>query len=116
MTKQSFKDECDIHKILKQYQRTGVINHIANARPTYMDLPDTMDYQASMNTIIYADEAFATLPSSVRDHFGNDPARFLAAFSDIKQRDYLIQLGLYKPPATAEAIPDPVRPPSPEPG
>lgn len=113
VTRQSFKNECDIQQILKQYQRTGVITHIAAARPTYMDLPTDLDYQRSMNTMLIAEEAFLALPASVRDRFGNDPQRFLAAFSDKTQEAYLREMGFLR--EAPQGPPDPVRPPSPEP-
>lgn len=97
VTKQSHKDECDIHKILKQYQKTGVITHVTNRQPTFVDLPDEMDYQAGMNTLLRAQDAFAELPATVRDHFANDPARFLGAFNDPAQHDYLRAVGLLNP-------------------
>jgi phage internal scaffolding protein len=110
VTKQSSKAECDIHNILRQFSKTGVITHVQNARPSYGDLPDAIDYQFSMNTLLVADQAFAGLPASVRDHFNNDPGRFLAAFEDPTQTDYLREVGLLNtaPPAPS----DPVRPPT----
>lgn len=55
-----------------------------------------------MNTLIAADAAFAALPAKVRDHFNNDPAAFLAAFSDKSQEAQLREFGLLKPlPAVA---------------
>lgn len=98
MTKQSHKAECDINNILKQYKRTGIITHVQNARPTYQDLPDSIDFQQSMNTIIEAEKAFAALPSVVRRHFDNDPENFLAAFADEKQHDKLKEFGLIRSP------------------
>lgn len=103
VTKQSHKDECDIHRILKQYRRTGIITHVQSARPTYGDLPDVQDYQTSMNTIIEAQDAFSALPAAVRDHWKNDPALFLAAFSDDKQRDKLVEFGFIKPSPADQA-------------
>lgn len=94
ITKQSHKAECDIHNILRQYQRTGIINHINSQTPIYTDLPDELDYQTSLNTILQAQDAFATLPSKVRDHFNNDPALFLAAFADPSQEAQLREWGL----------------------
>lgn len=111
MTKQSFKAECDINTILRQYSKTGVITHVQNARPSYTDLPDSLDYQQSMNTLIVADQAFAGLPASVRARFGNDPAAFLQALSDPDQRDYLTEVGVFRAPEPADTPPDPVRPP-----
>lgn len=97
VTKQSHKDECDIHRILRQYQRTGIITHVQMARPTYTDLPDFNDYQSSLHTIMEAEEAFAALPASVRDRFGNDPANLLAAFQDGSRAEELRSLGLLRP-------------------
>lgn len=110
ITKQSHKDECDIHNILKQYQRTGIVQHINNRSPIYTDLPSDLDYQTSLNLLMEAQEAFASLPSQVRDYFSNDPARFLAAFQDSAQEDKLREFGLLKPkeaasPASASPLP-----------
>lgn len=110
-TKQSHKDECDINNILAQYKRTGIVQHVHAARPTYEDLPSDVDFQASLNTILAAEEAFAALPSKVRDYFANSPERFLAAFADDKQHPQLREFGLLGPrPDDA-----PVRPPAPAP-
>lgn len=108
MTKQSHKDECDIHNILKQYQRTGIINHINSKQPLFTDLPSNLDYQNSMNLLLQAQDSFASLPSSVRDYFNNDPGRFLAAFQDPNQADKLREFGLLNPQKTPpEASPAP---------
>lgn len=110
ITKQSHKDECDIHRILKQYQRTGIITHVQQARGTYEDLPSNTDFQEALNTMMSAEQAFAGLPAQVRRHFDNDPARFLAAFSDRSQHDQLREFGLLKPkaaPAAPDAAPEP---------
>lgn len=100
MTKQSHKEECDIHRILRQYQRTGIITHVQSARPQYTDLPDVSDYQTAVNILMEANDTFAALPSAVRDYFQNDPARFLSAFQDDKQADKLREFGLLKPAAS----------------
>lgn len=97
ITKQSHKAECDIHNILRQYQRTGIIAHVQRARPSYLDLPDLSDFQTSLHVLREAEEAFAALPSRVRDHFANDPANFLAAFNDPKQAEQLRAFGLLRP-------------------
>lgn len=112
VTKQSMKAECDIHNILRQYQKTGIITHVQNARPTYQDLPDSLDYQQSLNIIMEADEAFMGLPSAVRDRFGNDPAQLLQALSDPSQKDYLTEVGIFRAPEPLPSVPEPVLPPS----
>lgn len=110
MTKQSHKQECDINNILSQYKKTGLIHHITSLQPTFTDLPDEIDYQHAQNTLLQAQEAFAALPSSVRDRFGNDPALFLGAFQDETQAEYLREMGLLKPLKPAEPAPDPSPP------
>lgn len=118
MTKQSFKAECDIHNIIKQYQRTGVIQHIAAKQASFLNLPDPLDFQQSLSLVMQAEDSFADLPASVRDRFGNDPQRFLAAFQDPAMEKELRELGLILP-APAPRPPDPqtapASPPSPPP-
>lgn len=108
ITKQGHKDECDIHKILNQYKRTGILTHITTRQALYADLPDCSDYQSSINTVLEGQEAFATLPASVRDRFKNDPANFLAAIGDPSMRAELEELGVFKkraPEPSASPVP-----------
>lgn len=105
VTKQAHKQECDINFILRQYQRTGIITHVQNARPTYEDLPDQHDYQDALNIQLEAQYAFDALPSKVRDHFMNDPGRFLAAFTDPAQQNYLRENGFLKGAEKPQALP-----------
>lgn len=97
LTVQSAAAECDINNILSQYRRTGIVTHVTQARPSYEDLPDAMDYQQSMNTLMEAQSAFAGLPAKVRDHYGNDPLRLLQALSDPNQADQLREFGILRP-------------------
>lgn len=118
-TEQSHKASCDIHNIIRQFQMSGVITHIQKQQPMYIDLPSSTDYQQSLHTLMQAQDAFASLPSVVRDHFANDPKRFLAAFNDPKQADKLREFGLLQPeppkpsplarqePASASPAPEP---------
>lgn len=100
MTKQEFRDECDIQNILKQFKATGIVNHISSkaAQGAYMDLPDNLDFQDAMNTVLQAQEAFATLPSKVRGRFQNDPEQFLAFMADPANKAEAAALGLLKTP------------------
>lgn len=124
MTKQSFADQCDINKILKQYKMTGQIRHISAkaAIGSYEDLPEPQDFQEAMNLVIASEKSFATLPSHVRARFGNDPAQFLGFMADPSNQDEIIKLGLARdsrpqPQAQAQAPASEGSPkaPSPEP-
>lgn len=106
VTKQSSKDECDIYKILQQYQRTGILTHVTPHQPRYEALPEVEDYQAALNQVMEAEAAFLTLPAAVRDEYGNDPRIFLAALTDPAQRDRLMEIGVFQKP-DAPPIPPP---------
>lgn len=98
ITKQEFKDECDINNILYQYSTTGILNHINSSPANFLDLPDMSDFQQSLAIISEAEAAFASLPSKVRDRYGNDPARFLGALGDASEKEYLTEVGVFKAP------------------
>lgn len=119
MTKQSFAAECDINNIIKQYKVTGMISHISAraAQGSYLDLPDPLDFQESLNVVAEAQRAFDTLPSKVRDRFDNNPTKFLEFMADPANGEELVKLGLASrvgDPAPAPA-PDPAPAPAPAP-
>lgn len=94
MTKQSFAGETDINTIMKRYQKTGVLDHVAKHKGDYSDLVPAGDYHDHMNTIIAADEAFASLPSSIRRQFDNDPSQFLEFVDNPANQQEMVDLGL----------------------
>lgn len=116
-TKQSFVAECDINNIIKQFRSTGVVNHIsANAaKGRYLDLPDELDFQTSLNTVLAAEQAFASLPSKIRTRFENDPRQFLEFLTDPANAEELVALGFATATPTAAPAPTPAPNPPPEP-
>lgn len=115
-TKQEFKDQCDMNNIIKAYRITGQVNHIAAnaAMGRYEDLPDEFDLQQSLNTVREANDAFASLPSKIRDRFANDPSKFLAFLSDPNNLDEARRLGIVNPaPQPDTGAPPPPPPPPP---
>jgi len=118
-TKQSFKDECDINRIVARFRKTGdpFLLNPAGIAPTYADLPDVDSFHDSMNRVLAAEDAFAALPSKVRDRYRNDPGVFLAALADPSQVDFLTAEGIFEK-TRGEAPPKPpegAAAPSPEP-
>lgn len=93
-TKQSFKDETDINNILKQYQKTGILPDMIKQNPQYGDFANPMDYQESLNLVLFAQQQFASLSSHVRERFNNDPAKFLEFTSNDKNAEEMVRLGL----------------------
>lgn len=78
MTKQDQAAACDINNIVKKYQRTGLIDHLAEYAPHYGDATQ-VEYLDAFNLLQRTDTAFDSLPSSVRARFDNDPASWLLA-------------------------------------
>lgn len=108
MTKQSFKDECDINNIIKAFQVTGIVQHI-NERASqgmYVDLPDPMDYQQSIEIARQAQASFDSLPSKVRNRFDNDPQKFLEFVAEPANQQEMIDLGLAQDNRPAPPPPD----------
>lgn len=104
-TMQSFKQECDINNILKNYTKTGFLPHINKNQPNYFDVPSNIDYQIALNTIMDAEQRFAALPASVRDQYKNDPGQLIAALQDPAQHDKLRELGVLAPKPVASQHP-----------
>ena len=93
LTKQSFKDECNINKIMAKFQKTGAINHYAKHGPQYGDTLH-VELLDALLIVRESQEMFDDLPSSVRKRFGNDPAEFLEFMEDPANREEAIRLDL----------------------
>lgn len=100
-TKQSFKDECDINKILARFQRTGAVAHFSKFSPQYGEVP-SVDFHEALLLAKKGIEMFEALPSSLRKRFENSPEAFLAFVQDSKNADEMVSLGLIAKPPAAE--------------
>jgi len=96
-TVQSFKDECDINRILSSYAMTGQITHLNPKPPQWGDV-QAVDFQTAMQTVVDARASFDTLPAKVRDRFRNDPAQLLLFLRDPANLDEAVKLGLCAAP------------------
>lgn len=96
MTKQSFKNECNINNIMAKFQKTGMINHYANNAPHYQDIP-ALDYHEALDIIATANSMFEELPSSVRAKFENSPEQFLEFVQNPDNIEKARELGLAPP-------------------
>lgn len=119
LTKQSFKDECDINNILKKYEKTGILEHRAKYEGQYADVTGTVDYQTALNTVRDAEAAFMSLPASIRTEFENDPHEFLEFAQNPENEEALIEMGLATPKRSDASekpeVPDKEAPEAPEP-
>lgn len=104
LTHQSFRDQCDIGRIMRKYG-----NSLANVPPPasveYADFSNVVDYQTAQSCVLAADAAFKALPSAVRNRFYNDPAQFLVFAQDPANRDAMVEMGLLSPSVSDAPIP-----------
>ncbi len=101
-TQQSFRDECDINNILRQFNVTGQLP-AGSVQPQYGDFSGITDYQSALNAVMAAQDSFLQLPAKVRAKFDNDPALFVEFASQEANRDEMKALGLLHK-ETAQAV------------
>jgi phage internal scaffolding protein len=92
-TDQSFKDECDINKIMSRYLKTGEFAHVNHNKPVYIDCP-SVDYLQALEVVGEAGEAFDAMPADIRDRFKNDPTELLRFLEDNSNYEEAVDLGL----------------------
>lgn len=91
---QSFLDECDINRIVRQWDQTGLFSSRPDREPVYFDASEVPDFQSSLNQVIAAQAAFDALPAQVRKRFSNNPAEFVAFAADPANGEEMVRLGL----------------------
>lgn len=115
LTKQEFKEECDINNILAPYEKMGV-DPLAWVEPlggTYMDVSSLGTFEETMQVVALGREGFERLPSEVRERFYNDPAVFLDWVGKEENAEEARKMGLLPPAeqdtaaAPAAAVPAP---------
>ena len=77
-TKQAFKDQCDINKMLAKAQTAGSLSHLLKyPEPIYGEFDGEFDLLTAQERIEKATAIFADLPSEIRNEFQNDPLKFV---------------------------------------
>ncbi len=90
-TKQSFKDETDINKLLKRAQKTGTISHLNKNEARYGDFSGFDFFEAQLKLNAGA-QIFDELPSELRNEFEQSPAKFFDFVNDPANKDRLEKL------------------------
>lgn len=113
MTKQSFKDECDINVIMARYERTGQMP-LSNVQAMFGDFSSGADLHANLNAVKLAEENFIqNVPADIRSRFSNDVGLFLDFVLDPKNEEEMVKLGLAVKKPAAQAAPAVVPPATP---
>lgn len=92
-TQQQFKDECDINVILDRFGMTGQLP-MMTVQPMEGDFTEIGDYQSALEAVRMANENFMTLPSKIREKFGQDPRKFVDFCVDPANIESVREMGL----------------------
>lgn len=107
-TKQSFKDQCDINKMLNKAAKTGSIAHLMKYdKAVYGEFDGEFTLLDAQNKLAYANQIFSELPSEIRNEFNNNALDFVNFAGDPANNEKLGELF----PALAEPgkyFPNPV--------
>lgn len=102
LTRQEFKDECDLELILKRFGSTeagmaAIQNAVDLSNLRFDDVSAVPDFRAARDQIMQAEAKFMALPAQVRARFDNDAALFLDFATDPKNLDEMRAMGLANP-------------------
>lgn len=115
-TRQSFKDECDINKIVERYRVTGMLTDpsIPKTRnPFFGDFTQVTDYHQQAAQIASLNAEFEALPAKIRSRFQNDPGQMLDFLADEANTEEAVKLGLKPMSALPKDTTPTTEPPAP---
>lgn len=94
MTKQSFKDECDVNVVVRNHAQTGMWTHLNPINPTYGNFALATDLQEALAMVEYSETEFSKLPAEVRSACNNNPVELLQRLAHPGDAQILVDLGL----------------------
>lgn len=104
LTHQSMSADCDINNIMKRYDKTGIIDHVAQYEGNYGDFVNGGDYLHALLEVQQAQEMFFSLPADIRSRFENEPSKFLDFVEDPSNRSEMARMGLLAPEVAQEVL------------
>lgn len=93
LTQQSDQKQTDIHYIMKQFERTGVLQHSSQYEGQYGNFADMPNYTLAHQLIAEAKTMFETVPASIRALHNNDPSQFVSWMQNPENRDQMLKQG-----------------------
>ncbi len=90
-TKQAFKDETDINRILNMANKTGAISHLNKYQGMYGNF-EAFDFLGAQLQIRQAGEIFEALPPELRREFQQSPRLFFEFVNDPVNKDRLSEI------------------------
>lgn len=82
-TKQAFKDDCDVNRILQKAQKVGSLSHLQKHGAFYGDFANApKDLFEAREMLDRGEAIFKDLPAEIRNEFENDALKFFGAMND----------------------------------
>lgn len=107
-TKQSFKDACDINKILQKAAVKGGLAHVQKyPEAVYGEFDPSLDLFVARDRIDRATQIFSELPAEVRREFKNDPLEFVTYANSVPPADLIKRIPQIAEPGNY--FPNPVK-------
>lgn len=100
-TKQAFKDECDINRIVSRYVKTGEMPP-AKGGGVFADVSRIGTLLEARKKLADAEAKFKALPSAMRSRFKNDAGELLRFLANPKNLGEARELGLVAPEVVQE--------------
>lgn len=104
LTKQEFKDDCDLNRIIERYTPQMLIESYNALKGAYGDFSDTLSHQEARQRVIETESWFESLPAQLRSMFDHDVSKCVDYLENPANQDQAVQLGLLQKPFIDEAF------------
>ncbi|QXP08131.1 MAG: internal scaffolding protein [Arizlama microvirus] len=105
VTEQGHKDECDVNNIIKKYDSTGLLTHVAKFEAVFADV-GSVDFKEALDRQIEIGNRFMELPSEIRKTFENNPVNYLSFLEKPENYAKSVEMGLRKAPDPSQIHPE----------
>ena len=104
LTQQSHAEAADVRRIIRHYDRTGLIANVNKGIAQYGDYSEINEYAEALNMVREANESFAEIPSHIREQFNNNAGLFFEFATDPKNSEKMMEMGLKERPLNKDKI------------
>lgn len=99
LTKQSFAPQQDVNNIVNRHMRSAIGRGLGGIAPGGSRQPifgdfTSIDYQAMLNQVTDAQNAFRALPARIRTRFNNDPYQLIRFVENPDNLKESVKMGL----------------------
>jgi hypothetical protein len=107
LTRQEFKDECDMNKIIARYTPELLIESYNAFKGTFADVSEFGDYCDMRDKVLATDSWFESLPAKIRGMFDNQVSKIVDFMDDPSNFDEAVKIGLLVRPLETQGVSSP---------